>query len=296
MRAFPLRVIESVRLSEHFVRISLAGDSLCYFGTADDGATRDLRIKLIIPSPGHAAPEFGALDDGWYQEWVNMDPARRGFMRTYTVRALREDPVLGRVLDVDFVLHAADSGPACRWATAARPGDAVTVLGPNAEATECVGIEFRPGHAQRVLLAGDETAVPAIAGILATLPPEVSGHAVLEVPSALDFLDLPAPRNVKIQWLARGAGPHGVALRDAVADVIYPAVCARGEEPQGVDMDADLLWETPVTDPAGGMYAWVAGEAAMVRELRRYLVRETGMDRAHVAFMGYWRRGSPLAP
>jgi len=46
---------------------------------------------------------------------------------------------------------------------------------------------------------------------------------------------------------------------------------------------------------AGGvrsdLYAWIAGESGVVTGLRRHLVRELGMDRRQVAFMGYWRRG-----
>ena len=56
-----------------------------------------------------------------------------------------------------------------------------------------------------------------------------------------------------------------------------------------VDVDADVLWETG--DGTGGFYAWIAGEAAVVRDLRRCLVAEHGVDRRSVAFMGYWRRG-----
>ncbi|GAB3927384.1 hypothetical protein GCM10027613_43020 [Microlunatus endophyticus] len=73
--------------------------------------------------------------------------------------------------------------------------------------------------------------------------------------------------------------------------------------PDRVDPD---LWETPVYSssgeqldassgeylgPTGGSYAWVAGESGMVTALRRYLVKELGMDRRQVAFMGYWRQG-----
>lgn len=39
------------------------------------------------------------------------------------------------------------------------------------------------------------------------------------------------------------------------------------------------------------MYAWLAGEAAVIRTLRRHLVAERGLDRRSVAFMGYWRMG-----
>jgi NADPH-dependent ferric siderophore reductase len=45
--------------------------------------------------------------------------------------------------------------------------------------------------------------------------------------------------------------------------------------------------------PAGAMpfYAWIAGEAAVIKDMRRYLVRDVGIDRKQVAFMGYWRQG-----
>jgi NADPH-dependent ferric siderophore reductase len=50
------------------------------------------------------------------------------------------------------------------------------------------------------------------------------------------------------------------------------------------------LWDSP--DPAGqGFYAWMAGEAAAVKALRRAIVTDRGVDRRQVAFMGYWRRG-----
>jgi iron complex transport system ATP-binding protein len=47
----------------------------------------------------------------------------------------------------------------------------------------------------------------------------------------------------------------------------------------------------PEEPGAGRLYAWLAGEAAVIRTLRRHLVAECGVDRRAVAFMGYWRRG-----
>ena len=79
-----------------------------------------------------------------------------------------------------------------------------------------------------------------------------------------------------------------------------------GPEPEDVNVDVDILWETPARMetadisasknpgmPAGAMpfYAWMAGEAAVIKDLRRYLVRDVGIDRKQVAFMGYWRQG-----
>ncbi|MER6583390.1 SIP domain-containing protein, partial [Nonomuraea sp. NPDC001023] len=67
---------------------------------------------------------------------------------------------------------------------------------------------------------------------------------------------------------------------------------AAGAEPEEIDVDADaeILWEIPETGD-GPCYAWLAGEAAVIKRLRRHLVSERGMDRKAVAFMGYWRQG-----
>ena len=175
MRAFELRVSAVQQLSEHFRRITLTGADLALFGSNAAGETLDLRVKVMIPSPGHALPELsnirGSLQDDWYQGWLAVDEAVRGVMRTYTVRALRpavpavgDQPAIPAELDIDFVLHLdGGSGPAAQWAVSAQPGDALMLVGPCARWGDCLGIEFAPGDSERLLLVGDETAVPAIA-------------------------------------------------------------------------------------------------------------------------------------
>lgn len=307
MRAFELRVSAVQQLSGHFRRITFVGRDLALFGSNADGETLDLRVKVMIPSPGHALPELsnirGSLQDDWYQSWLAVDEAVRGVMRTYTVRALRPEvpasdgqPAVPAELDIDFVLHLhGGSGPAAEWAAAAQPGDPLLLVGPCARWGDCLGIEFAPGAAERLLLVGDETAVPAIAAILETLPAHIAGHAVLEVPTAGDFLDISTPAKVEVRWLARGGNPHGTALSREVRALLAPAACELGEEPEDVDVDATILWETPAATTSHGLYAWIAGEAATIRGLRRYLVRDVGMDRNAVAFMGYWRQGQALS-
>ena len=328
--AFDVTVTSVQELSPNFRRITFGGYALRDFGVHGD--TLDLRIKLMIPSLAADGtplplPVFNMAEAGWYREWLAMDPAVRGSMRTYTVRNARLDTVYPEI-DVDFVMHFDDKGhggPAANWALNAKPGDAITIVGPNNRAAHCVtaetysGIEWRPGLAQRILLAGDETAVPAISAILETLPPYMSGHAFLEVPQAGDFLELHSPADIEITWLARGAAigrsrPHGQLLQEAVRKAVPEPgwVGIRtddggaGPEPEDVNVDTDILWETPArletadisatknpAMPAGAMpfYAWIAGEAAVIKDLRRYLVRDVGMDRKQVAFMGYWRQG-----
>ena len=41
----------------------------------------------------------------------------------------------------------------------------------------------------------------------------------------------------------------------------------------------------------GERYYWIAGESSVVTRLRRHLVRDLGVSRHQVAFMGYWREG-----
>ncbi|HYN95042.1 MAG TPA: SIP domain-containing protein, partial [Pilimelia sp.] len=76
---------------------------------------------------------------------------------------------------------------------------------------------------------------------------------------------------------------------------LLPARAGAGADALGeVDVDTDILWEVPAeSPPAAGMYAWLAGEAGVIRTLRRHLVAERGLDRRAVAFMGYWRAGRP---
>ena len=328
--AFEVTVSAVQELSPNFRRVTFGGYSLRDFGV--HGETLDLRIKLMIPSLAPDGtqlplPAFEMYRSGWYKEWLGMNPAVRGSMRTYTVRNSRLDSVYPEI-DVDFVMHFdahGDGGPAANWALNAKPGDAITIIGPNNRAAHCLtaeiysGIEWRPGLAQRVLLAGDETAIPAISAILESLPPYMSGHAFLEVPEAGDFLDFKTDADVDVTWLARGAAigrsrPHGELLQRAVRTAVpvpgWVGIKASdggaGPEPEDVNVDVDILWETPARMdtasidasknpgmPAGAMpfYAWIAGEAAVIKDMRRYLVRDVGIDRKQVAFMGYWRQG-----
>lgn len=324
--AFDVVVTAVQDLTASFRRITFGGACLTSFGVAGD--TLDLRIKIVIPSEGRDCPDIAGMMAGgsassWYQAWLGMDAEERGSMRTYTVRASRCDGERPEI-DVDFVLHLdADGrgGPAAEWAAAARPGDRVCVIGPNSSAAQCAtagaygGIEWSPGLAQHVLLAGDETAVPAISAILESLPEDISGHAFLEVPDARDIQDIRTRSSVSITWLTRGGLSHGEALDAAVRDAVRvpgwvslsgSGAVSGGSEPEDVDIDRTILWETPQLLEAAivkstvnpgrfpgtqPFYAWIAGEAAVVRGLRRYLVRDVGVDRKQVAFMGYWRKG-----
>ncbi|PWR12470.1 NADPH-dependent ferric siderophore reductase [Micromonospora acroterricola] len=286
-RQFTVEVRAVRRLSPSFVRVTFTGGDLDRF--ADNGY--DQRIKLALPLPGQSR---GRLPEGadWYAKWRALPEHLRNPVRTYTVRAVR--PHLAEV-DVDLVLHG-DSGPATRWAGRVSVGDEIAILGPDAGYDgDHGGIEFRPSSAGRLLLAGDETAVPAISGICERLPLDARGTVVLEVPDAGDVLPLVAPPGMDVHWLARGADAHGSRLVPAVtaaAGELLAGGSAGATQPVAdVDVDTGILWEVPDAVPPAPLYAWLAGEAGVIRTLRRHLVAERGLDRRAVAFMGYWRLG-----
>ncbi|WP_329180191.1 siderophore-interacting protein [Streptomyces sp. NBC_01477] len=249
---FHTRVLRTHRLSPGMLRIVLGGPGL----DALVSGGRDQRLKLFLPQEGQDVPVLpDLLDADWYPRWRALDPAVRGIMRTYTIRDARRDPV---EVDIDFALHG-DLGPASRWAARAVPGDRLTVLAP--VVPDNGGVDFQPpGDTDWVLLCADETAVPAVAGILEWLPAGTVVKAWISVGDPADRIDLATKCDAEVTWLTRPA-----SLPAALAAAAFPA---------------------------GAPYAWVAGEAAVVREVRRHLVGARAFPRPAVAFAGYWRDGT----
>jgi NADPH-dependent ferric siderophore reductase len=204
-------------------------------------------------------------------------------------------------LDVVFVDHS-DGGPAASWLAACEVGAEVVVVGPDARSLDsAIGIDWHPGHATDVLLAGDETAAPAICSILESLPAGVRATAFIEVPGERDVLPVSTTGDVDLRWLPRDGRQVGAALEPAVRDWVsrHPdrVLAGLGDAPDAlpdIDVDTQLLWDSPAS-ATRGFYAWLAGESAVIKSLRRFLVSETGVDRGSVAFMGYWRLGKAEA-
>ena len=292
-RPFRASVVRVVRLSPHFSRVTFTGPDFATFGAHG----LDQRINLIFPLEGIGLSDCGwddeqPLADGyWYSRWRELPNELRNPLRVYTVRAVRPAE---RELDVDFVVHG--DGAAARWLAAAVPGDEIVVIGPDALSEKSrLGIDWHPGEAATLLLVGDETAAPAIAGILASLPADKSAYAIIEIPHESDALDVDSGGNVTVQWVPRDGGDPGSTLLPAVQawvserpELVGAALAPRTQQ---FEEAAELLWESPDSVGDAGLYAWVAGEAGAITSIRRYLVRDVGIDRGQVAFMGYWRRG-----
>jgi NADPH-dependent ferric siderophore reductase len=213
-------------------------------------------VNLLVPRVGDATPRWPKVAKDGRIVWP--DGAHGVSLRSYTAR--RQDPAAGQV-EIDFVLHG--DGPAAAWAAAAVPGALLGVAG-------AASLGDRP--AAHVVLAGDETALPAISRILAAAPPGTAGVALLEVAGAAEEQPLVAPAGVAVRWLHRGTTPPGEStlLADAVAAL---------DRPDGDDV-----------------FAWVAAESAAVRAIRADLRGRWGLGRAQHHAIGYWRRGRAMSP
>ncbi|HWJ09360.1 MAG TPA: siderophore-interacting protein [Nocardioides sp.] len=305
-----LEVVRAERVSPSFVRVELAGAELAEFGTP--GPVFDQRFKVVFPNAAGDLPSFADADESWWTTWMEIPEHERGSMRTYTIRDVVGEGAGTRFV-VDIVVHEPDGhddpldGAGNRWALQARAGQRLVVMAPR-RGHEFGGIEWSPGDASRLLLVGDETAAPAIRGILRDLPADASGAAFLEVPEDADLYDdVAAPAGVEVTWLPRNGGARGEALHAAVLAHLTGATPTEAPTVTDDEIDPDL-WETPVYSSSGeqvadatavpaddspfaGLYAWIAGESKVVTGLRRKLVNDLGLDRKQVAFMGYWREG-----
>ncbi|MBM7439002.1 siderophore-interacting protein [Streptomyces sp. HB132] len=256
-RFFGLTVLRTCRLSPSMRRITLGGPGSDGFVAGG----RDQSLSIFLPHPGQTEAVVPVDANGeWFPAWRALPPDVRAVMRSYTVRAQRYAADGSTEIDIDFALHE-HGGPACRWAEAAVPGQRLTVLGPTGRDNN--GVRFQPPQDTGwVLICADETALPAASAALEWLPAGTRARVWLEVPHTQDRLELRTEADAHITWLVRDEG----------APSALDAVRA-----------AEL--------PGGTPYAWIAGESAGVRGLRRHLVREREFDRRRVTFVGYWRRG-----
>jgi NADPH-dependent ferric siderophore reductase len=243
-----LQVRDVSLVTPKMARVVLTGDELSGFVSA----AHDDHVKLFFPRPGQDKPELPTQTPNGpvYPEGVTPPAAR-----DYTPR--RYDAA-GNTLTVDFVLHG--EGPATAWAAQARPGQFLGVGGPR-------GSFIVPDDFDWYLLAGDESALPAIGRRLEELPATARAFVVAEVADAGEEQRFTSRAKVETHWLHRGgASPGGRSLlHDAIAALKLPA---------------------------GEGYAWVAAEAGTAKALRRHLVDERGLRKDRVKAAAYWKQGA----
>jgi NADPH-dependent ferric siderophore reductase len=231
-------------VSPRLVRITLTGTELEGL-TVDEPAAS---VRLLVPAP----PNGALVVPEWNGNEFLLPDGRRPAIRTFTPRRVDPDAL---ELDLEAVVHG--NGAASNWAATAEPGAEAAISGPGRGYTVDRG-------APAFLLAGDETAIPAISQLLEVLPPGTPVQVHIEAGRPDARVALPDHPRATVEWydLAPGA-PPGAALVAAVAR-------------------AEL---------APGERVWVAGEAAAVQRIRRHLFDERAKPRAETTVRGYWKHG-----
>ena len=250
----PFCTVEVVRVeprSPHMVRITLAGPEFEGFDPGLPAAS----VRLFLPGCLHGSlpgGSTGVVLPTWRGNEFLLEDGSRPIIRTLT--PLRFEPG-GLELDVEVVTHG--HGPLSAWADAAEPGDRVAVSGTGR------GYEIDPA-ARAFLLAGDESALPAISALLEALQPDAEVQVLVEVRGAAARLELPAHPGATVQWHQSRAGSRP-------GDSIVAALT-------GARLDPDLR-------------LWAAGEAASMQRIRRHLFEDRGLPRSCAVVRGYWKHG-----
>ncbi|MCU1761253.1 siderophore-interacting protein [Pseudomonas sp. 14P_8.1_Bac3] len=156
-------------------------------------------------------------------------------------------------LDIDFVLHG--DGPASTWAEQAKPGQFLHIGGPR-------GSMIVPDIFDSYLLIGDETALPAIARRLEGLAANRRALVVVEVENGAEQQKLDSPAQINVIWVLREGGRNNL-----------------------------LATVKQLQVPSGNLYAWVATESKVSRQIRRVLLDEHGLNEQFVKAAGYWKLG-----
>lgn len=242
-----LSVTRTVELAPHYRRIYLTGDAL-----KDDGfpyvrfAPAD-HVKVYFPPAGStevALPVRG--EGGWAPEADGSKP----HFRDYTPRGF--DPATA-----ELILEFSTLGPgrASQWGRDARPGSQLGVMGPRANV-------IYPENYSHYFLAGDETALPALARFIEELPEGATARVIAEVASAEEQIELPQHERVELSWVHRDS-------RGGLADAVLVEPLPGGED-----------W-----------FMFAAGEARALKVLREQFRVKLGLPRERVVMDGYWMRG-----
>jgi NADPH-dependent ferric siderophore reductase len=243
----PVTVERVTSVTPRLVRVTVGGPKL-------DGLVIDqpaASVRVLLPSPATA----GLVIPAWNGNEFLLPGGRRPVIRTLT--PLRLDAAAHR-LDLEIVVH--EGGAASAWALAAGPGDQAALSGPGR------GYPVE-ADAPGFVLAGDESAIPALGQLLEALPEDKPVRVMVETADPEARLDLPGHPGATVEWcdLPPGA-PPGEALVTAVTAATGP-------------------------DLPAGTRIWAAGEAAAMQRIRRHLFEERRIPRSQTWIRGYWKHG-----
>jgi len=251
-------VIGTEQLSPHIVRVVLGGSG---FGTFAPNSFTDAYCKVVFVREDTDVASLPApltLDSFRELPQDHQPP-----IRTFTVRWIDTQR---REMAIDFVVHG-EHGVAGPWALAAQPGQRAYLMGPS-------GAYAPDPAADWHLIAGDESALPAIGATLEALPPKAVARVFVEVADPNDQITLESAADVELNWVYRG-GRADLVPEDRAGDHAPLIAAVRAAH-----------WLP------GQVQVFIHGEAqAVMHNLRPYIRKQRGVDAKWASISGYWRRG-----
>jgi NADPH-dependent ferric siderophore reductase len=216
-------------------------------------------LRVLLPAAGEdepALPEWGPAGP------VYPEGRARPSSRAYTPRRWN---AAARELDIEFFLHG--EGPASAWAAGVQPGDRLAVTDGRGAWQPDAGCAWH-------LIAGDEAALPAIATVLETLPAGARAHVLAEIGDPADEQAFVTRADARITWVNRERAGKAGSIPGSALEAAMKA----------------MPW------PEGRGCAFIACEAVAMRNLRRHLLNDRGMERGSLHTQGYWKYGAANHP
>ncbi|PRY75475.1 NADPH-dependent ferric siderophore reductase [Yoonia maritima] len=227
-------VLSVQRVSANFLRVVIKCENLVPFSSGG------MHFSLLLP-PENRPAVWPMLDDKKRTVWPTGDDTLHRAGYTF----VDFDPVSSS-FSFDIFEHA--GGRTTNWAQSALPGNVVGIMGPG-------GGDFPVCDA--LLIAGDETALPAIRRILANAATHTTGRAIIEVGDAQDISPITTPSGVQVEWVVR--------------------------------QDKTTLWSklSKIDQLPAGTFVWIATERGIVRKAKDFFLKK-GATKTESYFSGYW--------
>ncbi|WP_179873177.1 siderophore-interacting protein [Microcella indica] len=234
---------------------------------AREGVEHYVRLRLVASRPGelsgfiapgggdHVRIVVGSPEGGPVE--LDDEEHPRGESRTETIVAHDADEGW---IDVDVLVHGeagAEAGVIGAWAARASLGSPAVMMGPKGS----VVLDGSPGE---VVIAGDDSALPAVRRYLGMLGSSITGHLLLETRFDLASLGIEPPAGLQLSILNPDAARPSAALVSALQALPAPADAAE-------------------------RFVFACGEQSIVAPVRQVLAA-WGIDVERAVVKGYWKR------
>lgn len=248
-----ITVTDVFALSPHMQRVRFKANDLEHYESHEN-----IHCKLFFPQIGLDHPKWPTLGANGELKLPTGDNSLES--RTYTIRKINAKQSF---LEVDFVLHE-EAGPGSTWASQAHTGQSIGMMGPGGRTAKV---------AEWMLLAGDETALPAIARIAESLPQDTQGIVLIEVQNSADKIALTLPKSMTLQYLLR-----------------HDILAGRS------DLLSQSIKNLPIPTHSN-RFVWLGAEFSTVQTIRTYLRDTLSLNNKEQLLVAYWRYGaSETAP